>query len=317
MNYPERIAELKKEKKAIILAHYYQEAAIQDVADFIGDSLALAEKAAATDAEIIVLAGVYFMGETAKILNPHKKVLVPDMDAGCSLADGCQPGAFCQFISQYPDYIKITYVNCSAEVKALSDIMCTSSNALEIIKNIPESQPILFAPDKNLGRYLIRETGRDMVLWDGSCFIHETFLEQKIEQLKKEHPGSKIIAHPECAEAVINIADFIGSTSALLSYSLKDPADTFIVVTEAGIIHQMEKAAPGKKFIPAPPASINSCNCGECPYMKMNSLEKLYTALESEKPEVKVDRKLAELALKPIKAMFELTGKKSLCMQIS
>lgn len=316
MNYFKKIEQLKKEKNAVILAHYYQNSDIQDVADFIGDSLALAEKATATEAEIIVMTGVVFMGETVKILNPEKKVLVPDLEAGCSLADGCEAKNFRDFIKYYPNHLKITYINCSAEVKALSDIVCTSSNALEIIKAIPYDQPILFAPDRNLGKYLIRASGREMVLWDGSCFIHETFLEQKIKELKELNPGSKIIAHPECAEAVINIADYIGSTSALLSFSIKDTSPTFIVVTEAGIIHQMKKAAPEKNFIPAPPSTINSCNCGECPHMKLNSLEKLYRALESEKPEICLDEEIRKKALIPIKRMFELTGK-HLCMQTS
>lgn len=316
MNYFKKIEQLKKEKNAVILAHYYQNSDIQDVADFIGDSLALAEKATATEAEIIVMTGVVFMGETVKILNPEKKVLVPDLEAGCSLADGCEAKNFRDFIKYYPNHLKITYINCSAEVKALSDIVCTSSNALEIIKAIPYDQPILFAPDRNLGKYLIRASGREMVLWDGSCFIHETFLEQKIKELKELNPGSKIIAHPECAEAVINIADYIGSTSALLSFSIKDTSPTFIVVTEAGIIHQMKKAAPEKNFIPAPPSTINSCNCGECPHMKLNSLEKLYGALESEKPEICLDEEIRKKALIPIKRMFELTGK-HLCMQTS
>jgi len=272
------IERLKKEKNAIILAHYYQEPDIQDVADFIGDSLALAQKAQSTNADIIVFAGVHFMAETSKILNPTKKVLLPDLKAGCSLADSAPADLFKKFKDQYPGHIVITYINCSAEMKALSDIICTSSNAEAIINSLPKDQKIIFAPDKNLGAYLIKKTGRDMVLWNGACVVHELFSLQKITKLKMRHPNAKVIAHPECEEPVLKAADFIGSTSALLKYSKENPATEFIVATEAGIIHQMQNQSPFKTFIPAPPD--NSCACNECPFMKLNTLEKLYLFME-------------------------------------
>lgn len=303
-----RIEKLKKEKNAVILAHYYVSPEIQGIADFIGDSLALSYQAAQTPADIIVFAGVYFMAETAKIISPDKKVLVPDLQAGCSLADNCLPEKFKEFVSQYPDHLIITYVNCSAEIKSLSDIVCTSSNALKIIQSIPPSQPILFAPDKNLGRYLQEKTGREMVLWNGSCHIHESFSEEKILSLKKSHPGAKIIAHPECAEVVIMIADFIGSTSELLKFVKEDPSEVFIVVTEAGIINQMTKAVPDKIIVPAPPTFFTSCNCGECPYMKMNTLEKIYHCLQTETPEIILNLAVREKAKVAIDKMFELTA---------
>ncbi|MEO5908229.1 MAG: quinolinate synthase NadA, partial [Ginsengibacter sp.] len=284
------IERLKKEKNAIVLAHYYQEPDIQDVADFIGDSLALAQKAQSTTADIIVFAGVHFMAETAKILNPAKKVLLPDLKAGCSLADSAPADLFEKFKDQYPGHIVITYINCSAGMKALSDIICTSSNAEAIINSLPKEQKIIFAPDKNLGAYLIKKTGRDMVLWNGACIVHEIFSLQKIIKLKMRHPNAKIIAHPECEEPVLKVADFIGSTSGLLKYSRENPATEFIVATESGIIHQMQIQSPFKTFIPAPPD--NSCACNDCPFMKLNTLEKLYLCMEYETPEIIMDEKL-------------------------
>ncbi|MFN8417147.1 MAG: quinolinate synthase NadA [Cytophagaceae bacterium] len=307
MSLVSQIASLKKKKNAVILAHYYQRPEIQVIADYVGDSLGLAYQAAKTDADIIVFAGVTFMAETAKIISPNKKVLLPDLEAGCSLADYCPPELFEKFISQYPNHLVVTYVNCQAEIKAMSDIVCTSANALKIINSIPKSQPIVFAPDKHLGKYLIEKSGRDLVLWNGSCIVHETFSEEKILSLKKEHPGSKIIAHPECAEVVIMIADFIGSTSELIKYATTDSCETFVVVTEVGILHEMSKAVPNKKLIPAPPSFYTSCNCGECPYMKMNSLEKILECLRHEKNEITVDSQIAQKALKAIDKMFELT----------
>jgi quinolinate synthase len=301
------IERLKIEKNAIVLAHYYQEPDIQDVADFIGDSLALAQKAQSTNADMIVFAGVHFMAETAKILNPTKKVLLPDLNAGCSLADSAPADLFKNFKDQYPDHVVITYINCSAEMKALSDIICTSSNAEAIINSLPKDQKIIFAPDKNLGAYLIKKTGRDMVLWNGSCMVHELFSLQKITKLKMRHPNAKVIAHPECEEAVLKIADFIGSTSALLKYSLQNEATEFIVATESGIIHQMQLQAPSKTFIPAPPD--NACACNDCPYMKLNTLEKLYLCMEYEKPEIIMDEQLRIASKKPIEKMLEISAK--------
>jgi quinolinate synthase len=303
----EKILKLKKEKNAVILAHYYQDPQIQDVADFIGDSLALSYKAAETTADIIVFAGVSFMAETAKVIAPEKKVLIPEPEAGCSLADQCPADRFAAFKKDYPEHLVITYVNCSAEIKAMSDIVCTSSNALKIINSVDPGIPVLFAPDKNLGRYLREKSGRDMVLWDGSCIVHEAFSEKKILQLKAEHPGSKIIAHPECAEIVILTADFIGSTGELLNYVKADPAETFIVVTESGILHQMIKQVPDKTLIPAPPSFFTSCNCSECPYMRMNSLEKIYNCLLNEKPEVSVNENVRVKAMGAIDRMFKIT----------
>jgi quinolinate synthase len=301
------IDRLKKEKNAIILAHYYQEPDIQDVADFIGDSLALAQKAQSTHADMIVFAGVHFMAETAKILNPAKKVLLPDLKAGCSLADSAPASLFQQFKDQHPDHLVITYINCSAEMKALSDIICTSSNAETIINSLPKDQKIIFAPDKNLGAYLIKKTGRDMVLWNGSCIVHELFSLQKITKLKVRHPNAKVIAHPECEEAVLATADYIGSTSGLLKYTLNDSAQEFIVVTEPGILHQMQIQSPFKTFIPAPPD--NSCACNDCPYMKLNTLEKLYLCMEYEQPEILMDEKTRIAAKKPIERMLEISAK--------
>lgn len=300
------IQKLKKEKNAVLLAHYYQEGDIQDVADFIGDSLGLAQEAAKTKADIIVFAGVHFMAETAKILNPHKKVLLPDLRAGCSLADSCPPDKFAAFKAQHPGHIVISYINCSAEIKALSDIICTSSNAEKIVRSIPGNQKIIFAPDKNLGRYISKQTGREMVLWDGSCMVHEIFSLEKITRLKAKHPGAKFIAHPECEEAVLQLADFIGSTTALLNFTKKDPAQTYIVGTETGILHQMEKESPEKTFIPAPPT--NNCACNDCPHMKLNTLEKLYICLRDESPEITMSPALIEASAKPIRRMLELSA---------
>ena len=299
------IERLKKEKNAIILAHYYQEPDIQDVADFIGDSLGLAQQAEKTKADIIVFAGVHFMAETAKILNPHKKVLLPDLKAGCSLADSAPPALFKQFRDKYPDHVVISYINCSAGIKALSDIICTSSNAQKIIESLPPEQKIIFAPDKNLGAYLKKKTGRDMVLWNGACIVHEIFSLEKITRLKIRHPKAKVIAHPECEEPVLRVADFIGSTTSLLKYSMNDDAQEYIVATETGILHQMQKQSPHKTFIPAPPE--NMCACNDCPYMKLNTLEKLYLCMEYEDPQIIMDENLRAAALKPIQRMLEIS----------
>ena len=299
------IERLKKEKNAIILAHYYQEPDIQDVADFIGDSLGLAQQAEKTKADIIVFAGVHFMAETAKILNPHKKVLLPDLKAGCSLADSAPAPLFKQFRDKHPDHIVISYINCTAEIKALSDIICTSSNAQKIIESLPPEQKIIFAPDKNLGAYLKKKTGRDMVLWNGACIVHEIFSLEKITKLKIRHPKAKVIAHPECEEPVLRVADFIGSTTSLLKYSMQDDAQEYIVATETGILHQMQKESPHKTFIPAPPE--NMCACNDCPYMKLNTLEKLYLCMEYEEPQIIMDENLMKLAKKPIERMLEIS----------
>jgi quinolinate synthase len=300
------IAALKQDLNAVILAHYYQESEIQDVADFIGDSLELSRRAADTPADVILFAGVHFMAETAKILNPHKLVLLPDLAAGCSLADSCPPDRFAAFKAQHPDHIVISYINCSAEIKALSDIICTSSNAVKIVQQIPPEQGIIFAPDRNLGRYVAQQANRDLVLWQGSCIVHETFSEKRLIQLKIQHPTAAIIAHPECEEPVLRHADFIGSTSALLKFTQKDDYSSFIVVTEPGIIHQMQKASPRKEFIPAPPDD-NNCNCNECPYMRLNTLEKVYLALRDRQPEITMDPALQEKALQPILKMLAMS----------
>ncbi|MET0244017.1 MAG: quinolinate synthase NadA [Flavitalea sp.] len=301
------IERLKKEKNAIILAHYYQEPDIQDVADYIGDSLGLAQKAQNTDADLIVFAGVHFMAETAKILNPHKKVVLPDLKAGCSLADSAPPPLFKEFRDKHPDHIVISYINCSAGIKALSDIICTSSNAEKIVESLPKDQKIIFAPDKNLGGYLVKKTGRDMLLWNGACMVHEIFSLEKITRLKIRHPKAKLIAHPECEEPILRIADHIGSTTGLLKYAIEDSATEYIVATETGILHQMQKAAPHKTFIPAPPN--NSCACNDCPYMKLNTLEKLYLCMEYETPEIQMDETLRKAAEKPIARMLEISAK--------
>ena len=299
------IERLKKEKNAIILAHYYQEPDIQDVADFIGDSLGLAQKAQSTDADIIVFAGVHFMAETAKILNPNKKVLLPDLKAGCSLADSAPADLFKQFKDKHPDHVVITYINCSAGMKALSDVICTSSNAEAIINSFPKEQKIIFAPDKNLGAYLNKKTGRNMVLWNGACIVHEIFSLEKITKLKIRHPKAKVIAHPECEEPVLRVADFIGSTSSLLKYTFENPATEFIVATESGILHQMQIQSPFKTFIPAPPD--NMCACNDCPYMKLNTLEKLYLCMEYEEPQIIMDEQLRIASKKPIERMLEIS----------
>ncbi|HCK22111.1 MAG TPA: quinolinate synthase [Bacteroidetes bacterium] len=301
------IQKIKKEKNAVVLAHYYQDSDIQDVADYIGDSLGLAQQAASTDADMIVFAGVHFMAETAKILNPHKKVIMPDAQAGCSLADSCPPPLFKKFREQHPDHTVISYINCTAGIKALSDIICTSSNAVKIVESLPEGTPIIFAPDRNLGRYVMEQTGREMLLWNGTCMVHEIFSLEKITRLKHRHPEAKVIAHPECEEAVLEIADFIGSTTGLLKYSASDPADTFIVVTETGIIHQMQKRSPGKTFIPAPPDNL--CACNDCPHMKRNTLEKLYTAMLYELPEITMDAQLMSAARVSIDRMLEISAR--------
>jgi quinolinate synthase len=299
------IQELKQSLNAVILAHYYQDAEIQDVADFIGDSLELSRRAASTDADVIVFAGVHFMAETAKILNPHKLVLLPDLAAGCSLADSCPPDAFAAFKAKYPDHIVISYINCTADIKALSDIICTSSNAVKIVKQIPLDRGIIFAPDRNLGRYVMQQADREMVLWQGSCMVHEIFSEKKLVQLKINHPNAEVIAHPECEEAVLQHADFIGSTSALLKYTAESPSTQFIIATEPGIIHQMQKAQPHKEFIPALPTT--NCACNECPHMRLNTLEKLYLAMRDRTPEITMPEDVRLAALRPMQKMLEMS----------
>ncbi|MBK8632720.1 MAG: quinolinate synthase NadA [Saprospiraceae bacterium] len=299
------INKLKKEKKAIILAHYYQESEIQDVADYIGDSLGLAQKAESTDAEIIVFAGVHFMAETAKMLNPHKKVLLPDLKAGCSLADSCPAPLFKKFKEKYPDHVVVSYINCTAELKTLTDVCCTSSNAEVIINSIPKDKGIIFAPDKNLGAYLQKKTGRNMVIWNGACMVHEIFSHEKITKLKVRHPEAKFIAHPECEAHILDVADFIGSTSQLLKYTKENPAQEFIVATESGILHQMELASPDKLFIPAPPN--NTCACNDCPHMKRNTMEKLYLCMKYELPEILLEDWVIEKGKVCIDRMLEVS----------
>jgi quinolinate synthase len=301
----EAIQSLKKEKNAVILAHYYQDADIQDIADYIGDSLGLAQAAANTDADIIVFAGVHFMAETAKTLNPSKKVLLPDLRAGCSLSDSCPPDLFRLFKDKHPDHLVISYINCSAGIKALSDIICTSGNAVQIVNSLPQDQKIIFAPDKNLGAYINKQSGRSILLWNGACMVHEIFSLEKITRLKVRHPLAKFIAHPECESDLLAIADFIGSTTQLLKYSQLDPCREFIVATEAGILHQMQKASPNKTFIPAPPN--NHCACNDCPHMKLNTLEKLYLCMLHEQPEIIMDEDVRLAAKKPIDRMMELS----------
>lgn len=300
------IENLKKEKNAVILAHYYQEADIQDIADYIGDSLGLSQQAAKTDKDIIVFAGVHFMAETAKILSPKKKVLLPDLNAGCSLADSCQPNLFKKFKEQHPNHIVITYINCSAEIKALTDIICTSSNAVKIVESLPKDQKIIFAPDKNLGAYINKLTNRNMLLWDGSCMVHEIFSVEKIVRLKEKHPNAELVAHPECETVLLEKADFIGSTTAILNYVGNSDKKEFIVATETGIIHQMEKNNPEKTFIPAPPN--NTCACNDCPHMKLNTLEKLYLCLKNESPELIMSSELINAAKKPLLKMLEISA---------
>ena len=303
----EEIQKLKKEKNAIILAHYYQESEIQDVADYIGDSLGLAQKAVSTDAEMIVFAGVHFMAETAKMLNPGKKVVLPDLKAGCSLADSCPPHIFRKFKEKYPDHVVVSYINCTAELKTLTDICCTSSNAEAIINSVPEGKGIIFAPDKNLGAFLQKKTGRDMILWNGACMVHEIFSHEKITKLMIRHPNAKFIAHPECEAHILEKAHFIGSTTQLLKYTQNDSADTFIVATESGILHQMELASPNKTFIPAPPN--NQCACNDCPHMKRNTIEKLYLSMKYELPEIILDDYVITEGRKCIDRMLEISAK--------
>ena len=304
------IERLKKEKNAILLAHYYQEPDIQDVADYIGDSLGLAQQAERTNADMIVFAGVHFMAETAKILNPKKKVVIPDLKAGCSLSDSCPPALFKKFKEQHPDHVVVSYINCSAGIKALSDVICTSSNAKIIVESFPKDQPIIFAPDKNLGAWINKTTGRNMLLWNGACMVHEIFSLEKITKLKIRHPNAKLIAHPECEDPILRMADFIGSTTGLLKFTQSDPTQEYIVATETGILHQMMKASPQKTFIPAPPD--NSCACNDCPHMKRNTLEKLYLCMEYEQPEITMDEELRLTALAPIRRMLEISSKAGL-----
>lgn len=300
------IRKLKKQKNAIILAHYYQEPDIQDIADYVGDSLGLSQQAAKTGADIIVFAGVHFMAETAKILSPEKKVLLPDLNAGCSLADSCPPNKFSDFKDKYPEHIVISYINCSAEIKALTDIVCTSTNAERIVDSLPKGQKIIFAPDKNLGKYIAKKTGREMILWDGSCMVHEIFSMEKIMRIKNQYPEAQLIAHPECEESLLDMASYIGSTTALLNYTKKSDFTQFIVATETGIIHQMQKYSPDKLFIPAPPDNL--CACNDCPHMKLNTLEKLYICLKYEQPEIGLSEELIKKAEKPIRKMLDLSA---------
>jgi quinolinate synthase len=297
---------LKKVRNAVVLAHFYQVADIQEVADFVGDSLDLSRKAAGTKADVILFCGVRFMAETAKILSPSKKVVVPDMDAGCSLADHCPADAFRRWQSAYPGAVTLSYINCNADIKALSDVIVTSTNAKKIVEQIPKEKKILFGPDRNLGRWLQQQTGRDMVLWQGACIVHEVYTDRKITMLKAQNPGALVIAHPECEEAVLKHADFVGSTSALLNFAKTNAAKKFIVATEAGILHPMEKACPDKTFLPAP--GSGHCQCSECPYMKLNSLEKAYVSLRDLKPEVTLEEELRKKALKPIERMLEMSN---------
>lgn len=306
----EEIRTLKREKNAVILAHYYQEGDIQDIADFVGDSLGLSQQAAKTDADIIVFAGVHFMAETAKVLSPDKKVLLPDLKAGCSLADACQPEAFRAFRAKYPDHVVVSYINCSAEIKTLTDICCTSTNAVQIINSIPPDQPIIFAPDRNLGAYLKKKTGREMVLWNGTCMVHEIFSNEKITKLMNRHPDARLIAHPECEDHILAKAHYIGSTSGLLKFTRQDPAEEFIVATEAGIIHQMQKLSPHKTFIPAPPE--NTCACNECPHMKRNTLEKLYVCMKHELPEIRLEDWIIRDARASIDRMLDISARAGL-----
>jgi quinolinate synthase len=299
---PRAIADLKQKLNAVILAHYYQDGDLQDIADYIGDSLGLAQAAAKCEADVIVFLGVHFMAETAKILNPDKQVLLPDLSAGCSLADSCPPDQFAQFKAQYPDHLVISYINCTAAIKAMSDIICTSANAVKIVQQIDPHQPIIFAPDRNLGRYVIQQTGREMVLWQGTCMVHEIFSEKKLIDLKHRHPHAQIIAHPECEPNVLSHADFIGSTTGLIKYVQASDRSSFIVVTEPGVIHQMQKVAPHKEFIPAPPDT--NCACNLCPHMRLNTLEKVYLAMKNRTPEITMEESLRQKALLPIQRML-------------
>jgi quinolinate synthase len=301
----EDIKRLKREKNAVLLAHYYVDGEVQDAADFVGDSLQLSQAAAKTTADVIVFAGVHFMAETAKILNPTRRVVLPDMDAGCSLSDGCPADRFAAFTARHPDHYVISYINCSSGVKALSDCICTSSNAEKVVRSVPEGRPIIFAPDRNLGAYVAKQTGREMLLWRGSCIVHETFSEKKLIGLKLRHPDAKVVAHPECEPQLLAMADFIGSTSALLKYTKESPAREFIVVTESGILHQMRRSSPDKEFIPAPPDA--NCACNDCPFMKKNTLEAVHRALVTLGPEITLPEELRVKALRPIERMLELS----------
>jgi len=307
MSLKEKIKRLKKEKNAIILAHYYQRPEIQEIADYVGDSLGLSQKAAETNADIIVFAGVHFMAETAKILNPTKIVVLPDLEAGCSLADSCPPESFSKFVKAHPKHIVITYINCSAEIKAMSDIVCTSSNALKIVESVPKNIPIIFAPDRNLGKYISKKTGRKMLLWDGSCVVHEAFSIEKLLALYKKHPDFKIIAHPESEEHILDTATYIGSTAGMINYVKANPKEKFIVATEAGILHKMQQEVPNTELIPAPAHEDNTCACSECGYMKVNTLQKLYDCLVNESPQIEVLETIRERALLPIERMLELS----------
>ena len=307
MSLVEKIKRLKKEKNAVILAHYYQHPEIQEIADYVGDSLGLSQKAAETNADIIVFAGVHFMAETAKILNPTKTVVLPDLEAGCSLADSCPPESFSKFVEAHSDHIVITYINCSAEIKSLSDIVCTSSNALKIVESVPKNTPIIFAPDRNLGKYISKKTGREMLLWDGSCVVHEAFSIEKLLAIYKEHPDSKIIAHPESEEHILDTATYIGSTAGMINYVKANPKEKFIVATEAGILHKMQQEVPNTELIPAPANEDNSCACSECGFMKVNTLQKLYDCLVNESPRIEVSDTIREKALLPIERMLELS----------
>ena len=302
---PAAIAELKRQRNAVILAHYYQEAEIQDIADFIGDSLELSRKAASTDADVIVFCGVHFMAEVAKILNPGKTVLLPDMGAGCTLADACPADAFAAFRAEHPEHLVVSYINCSAAVKAQSDLICTSSNAVDLVKQLPADRPILFAPDQNLGRWVQSQSGRELTLWPGSCIVHEAFSEQALLQLKLDHPDAEVLAHPECQQHLLDHADFIGSTSALLRRAEASPASGFIVLTEPGILHQMRKAVPGKDFYEVPGA--DGCSCNACPYMRLNTLEKLWQCLNSMAPAIELDEAMRQRALQPIEKMLAMS----------
>ncbi len=302
---PAAIDELRQRRNAVILAHYYQDDAIQDIADFIGDSLELSRKAAATEAEVIVFCGVHFMAETAKILSPDKTVLLPDLEAGCSLADACPPDAFAAFRAEHPDHLVVSYINCSAAVKAQSDLICTSSNAVDLVRQLPAERPILFAPDQNLGRWVQRQSGRELTLWPGSCQVHETFSEQALLQLQLEHPGAEVLAHPECQQHLLDLADFIGSTSKLLQRAEASDADSFIVLTEPGILHQMRKRVPHRTFFEVPGA--DGCSCNACPYMRLNTLEKLWRCLHTNEPRIEMDEELRLRALAPIETMLAMS----------
>lgn len=307
-NLIEAIGRLKKEKNAVILGHYYQKGEIQDIADYVGDSLALAQWAARTEADIIVMCGVHFMGETAKVLCPQKKVLVPDMAAGCSLADSCPADKFAEFVKAHPGHTVISYVNTTAAVKAVTDVVVTSTNARQIVESFPKDEKIIFGPDRNLGNYINSVTGRQMLLWDGACHVHEQFSVEKILSLKKQHPDAVILAHPECKGAVLKLADVVGSTAALLKHAVKSEKQEFIVATESGILHEMQKQCPQKTFIPAPPDD-STCACNECNFMRLNTLQKLYDCLKNESPEIVVDPEIAEKAVRPIRRMLEISAK--------